>query len=140
MIDSLFSPMWYRVAALRPRLLNHVRVQQRDFRGRIWITLHDTVSGRHHRVNTQAYDIIGRLSGRATVQEIWEAVVALRNDAAPDQDEVIRMLGRLHQDGLIQADTDPDMEQLFLHQEKLSKQKRAATVNPFSFRLSLIHI
>ena len=46
MSDSLFSPSWYRVAALKPRIRAHTRILRQSFRGQVWFVLQDYAAER----------------------------------------------------------------------------------------------
>jgi len=41
MSESLFSPSWYRVANLKPRIRAHARILRQSFRGEVWFVLQD---------------------------------------------------------------------------------------------------
>jgi putative peptide zinc metalloprotease protein len=64
MSDSLFSPSWYRVADLKPKLRGHVEIHRHDYRGKVWYILQDHASGRSHRFSPAAYHFIGLLDGQ----------------------------------------------------------------------------
>jgi putative peptide zinc metalloprotease protein len=53
------------------------------------------------------------MDGERTVQEIWEAVCAQLGDAAPTQEEVIRLLGQLHAADVLLCDVPPDSLEVF---------------------------
>ena len=72
MVESLLSPSWYRVAALRPRVRAHARFHRHRYRGRLWYVLADPASGRSHRLSEPAYQFVGLMDGRRTTHEIWE--------------------------------------------------------------------
>lgn len=111
-MSDLHSPSWYRVAQLRPRLRGHVRIHRHHYRGELWYVLEDRVSRRMHRFNRIAYYVIGLLDGRRTVQEIWDGATERFGDDAPTQDEVIRLLGRLHAAEVLQTEAMPDVAEL----------------------------
>jgi len=85
MTDSLYSPSWYRVASLKPRLRGHVQIHRHHYRGELWYVLQDHLSGRLQRFTPMAYQLIGMMDGKRTVREIWEqfACATLQADA-PD--------------------------------------------------------
>ena len=83
MQDALFSPHWYRISGLHPRLRPHVSVRMQTTRGQAWYVLFNQATGRHHRVNAHAYQLVGRLDGRLTVEEIWQHLLRLQGDTAP---------------------------------------------------------
>ena len=74
MNDDLISPHWYRVAKLKPKLHSHVDIHRHDYRGLIWYLLEDTTTGRNHRFNPAAYQIIGLLDGDRSVQDIYTLI------------------------------------------------------------------
>ena len=41
MTERLFSPSWYRVATLVPRLRSHAQLHRHQYRGQIWYVLQD---------------------------------------------------------------------------------------------------
>ncbi len=138
MSTSVFSQHWYRVNTLHPRLRAHVSVQRRFYRGAAWYLLRDASSGRFHRVSETAYHVAGRLTGGASVQEIWDLVVERLGECAPTQDEVIALLSTLHENHLIQSERVPDVDELFSRRDSAAKKKRLIAVNPFSFRVPLL--
>ncbi len=133
MSDSLFSPLWYRVAELRPRLRQHVEMHRHEYRGLIWYILEDKSSGRNHRFSSSAYKVVGMLDGKNTVNQIWESVNIKLGDFAPTQDEIIQLLGKLHESDLLQSEVAPDTEELF---QRNQKQKSAKIKNIFKNPLS----
>ena len=138
MTESLFSTYWYRVAKLKPLLRDTTIISRHVYRGQAWYVLRNSLSGRSHRFNAAAYGLIGQMDGQRTVQEIWEHSGKLAIDATPTQDEVIRLLGRLHDADLIQSDILPstaDLLQQAHGQSKTNLKQRVA--NPFSLRFPL---
>lgn len=139
MQDALISPYWYRIAPLHPRLRHHVSVRMQQTRGQAWYVLHNQATGRYHRVNAQAFELVGRLDGRLTVDEIWQSLLEQQGDQAPTQHDVIRILGQLTDAGLVQAEVTPDVRQMMdMGEARLSREKRAR-LNPLSFRLGLFN-
>ena len=137
MAASLFSERWHCVARLQPRLRAQARVRRQRWRDQQWYVLSDDATGRQHRVNEAAYQFIGRCDGTRTVQEVWDAVLESRGDAAPTQDEVIRLLGQLNEHELLQSEHAPDTDRVFERHGERSRRQRRARVNPFAFRLPL---
>ena len=113
MSDSLFSPSWYRVAALKPRIRAHVDIHRHSFRGQVWFVLHDPAAERAHRFTPAAHHVIGLMDGRRSVQQIWEAASAHLADAAPTQEDVIRLLAQLHAADALLSDVPADSEEVF---------------------------
>ncbi len=136
-MSSLFSAQWYRVARARPQLRLQVKVQRQHWRDQRWYVLSDTVSGRQHRINEQAYQFIGRCDGSRTVHDVWSALLEAMPDQAPTQDEVLSLLGTLHDNELLQADLGIDCDLVIARSNERRSKKRAKLLNPFSFQLPL---
>jgi putative peptide zinc metalloprotease protein len=138
-VDSLMSPYWYRVASLHPRMRPHVSVQMQTTRGKAWYVLYNQSTGRHHRVNAQAYELVGRMDGRLTVDQVWQVLIEQLGDEAPSQHDVIRILGQMTEAGLIQAEVLPDVRELLKAETKRQTTEQRARLNPLSFRLGLFN-
>ena len=108
-------------------------------RGQAWYVLHNQATGRYHRVNAQAFELVGRLDGRLTVDEIWQALLKKLGDEAPTQHDVIRIMGQLTDAGLVQAEVTPDVRQMVAASEERGRRERRARLNPLSFRLGLFN-
>lgn len=135
---SLFSPSWYRVTALKPRLRSHAQIHRHDYRGEPWYVLQDHTSGRFMRFTPGAYLLMGLMDGERTVQEIWEIGRARLGDDAPTQEEMIRILSRLHGVDLLLCDVPPDTLELLRRHEKKRRVKWMQNIrNPLSMRFRL---
>lgn len=101
MARGTFSESWHQVAELRLGLLPTVRVHKQAYREQIWFVLQDACSDKFYRVQPSAYGFLARLTPRRTVEEIWTEYCAEFPDTAPSQDDVIALLGQLHQMNLL---------------------------------------
>ncbi len=137
MRESLFSPLWYRVAALAPLLGSDVIVRQQHSRGEPWYVLVGAATGRQCRINHSAYQFVGCCDGQHTVQEIWDALLQDLRDQAPNQDEVMQTLARLAEQGFLEYGAGPDIEAQAARQTRRRAQRRRANVNPLAFRIPL---
>ena len=137
MATSLFSPYWYRVSDLKPQMRSHVQVMRHTYRDELWYLLKDPVSGRQHRLSWGAFQIVGRLDGRLTTQDIWEHCVREMGDDAPSQTEVIELFGLLNDAELIQSEVSPDIARLFSQRDRRRKSNSKQKMNPLSFRVSI---
>ncbi len=137
--ESLFSPSWYRVARLRPRLRGHARIHRHFYRGQLWYVVQDHVSGRFHRFSPAAYVVIGLMDGRHTLEEIWQQAAARLGDEVPGQDEVIQLLTSLHRADLLQSDILPCAEELQERDRKRRRKERLQGLkNPLAIRIPLL--
>ncbi|MFW5443272.1 MAG: hypothetical protein ACKE51_03055 [Methylococcaceae bacterium] len=138
MSETLFSPHWYRVCNLKPQIRQHVDMHRNDYRGLIWYILEDKVSGRSHRFNSTAYQVIGLLDGNLTVNQIWDRVNDKLGDFAPTQDQMIKLLGKLHASDLLQSGMPADTEELFERgQQHKSNKLKQRFANPLSVKVPL---
>lgn len=139
MNDSLFSTYWYRVAKLKPVLRDATEISRHVYRGQPWYVLRNRLSGRNHRFNAAAYALIGQMDGQRTIQQIWENTGKMAVEDAPTQNEVILLLGRLHDADLVQSDILPSMVELFGQaQDAHDNSWRRRLSNPFSLRFPLL--
>lgn len=136
MADSLFSPYWYRAAALHPRLASSIAIARQTFKGEQWYVLSSAASGRQFRLNSLGYQLVGRFDGQRSVQEIWDVLVRELGNDAPSQHEVLAILSELAAAGMLQSETSPDLGAIF----EASRQRRKRSGNRFNvlaFRVPL---
>jgi putative peptide zinc metalloprotease protein len=139
MSGSAFSASWYRVAGLKPRLRSHTQIHRHQYRGQTWYVLQDRSTEQFHRFSPAAYQIIGLMDGRRTVEEIWETACARLGDDAPTQDEVIQLLGQLHAADVVQCDVPPDATELLERREKrIRRLWQGRLFSLFSWRFPLL--
>jgi putative peptide zinc metalloprotease protein len=137
--DTLFSPSWYRVANLRPRLRSHTQIHRHEYCGEVWFILQDHAGGRSHRFSPAAYRLIGLMDGKRTIEELWQALNAQAGDEAPTQDEVIRLLGQLHAADAMICDVTPDGEELFRRFQRHERMKIKQRIwSPLALRFPLL--
>ena len=138
MADNLFSPSWYRVSGLKPRLRSHARVHRHNYRDQLWYVLQDPSSGKFHRFRPAAYHFIGMMDGERTVDEIWELANRQLGDDAPTQEEVIQFLGQLHAADVLRCDVSPDTQELFQRYKKQQHMKlKQRLLHPLAVRIPL---
>jgi putative peptide zinc metalloprotease protein len=132
MSASLFSAAWPKVAALRPRLRAGVTIQRQVYRGEPWYLLADAASGRQYRVNRPAYELIGRFDGARSLDALWAVLIEKLGENAPTQDEVIAIVARLADAGLLQSDAAS-----LRAASAAGQRRRRAWVNPLAVSLPL---
>jgi putative peptide zinc metalloprotease protein len=139
MTDKLFSPSWYRVANLKPRIRSHVTIHRHEYRGRIWFVVEDPASGRTHRLSPAAYRFVGLMDGERTVDTLWHVLNAQAGDEAPTQDEVIRLLGQLHAADAMICDVPPDSREVFRRYQKHQRTRLKQRIwTPLAVRIPLL--
>ena len=136
---SQFSPSWYRVADLTPRLRSHVEIHRRQFRGDIWYVLEDSASNRFHRFSPAAYAVIAQMDGRRRMRDIWKAAARKLGRDLPTQDEVIQLLSQLHQADALDSGTPPDIGELAERARTHRRRELMQRVqNPMAIRIPLL--
>jgi putative peptide zinc metalloprotease protein len=136
---SLLSPSWYRVAQLKPRLRSHVHIDRHEYRGQDWYVIQDAFTGRHHRFSPEAYQLVGMMDGRRSLDQIWEAACARLGDHMPTQDEVIDLLSRLYRTDLLQTSAVLDIADLHQRRRKDRRGRLVAFLaSPLAMRIPLI--
>lgn len=137
--SPLQSSSWYRVAALRPRLLARARLHRHRYRGELWYLLQDPASGKVHRFTPAARLILAAMDGRRSVHDLWQLAQRRLGDDAPTQDEILQLLGQLHGADLLQTDVPPDALEAFERGQRESQSKRRrAWSNPMAVRIPLV--
>ncbi len=119
----LFSPYWYKVSGLSPRLRPGVTVTRRIEQGECWHILFATENNRHFRLDEASWAIVGACDGQHKLETIWRRVLDRFGDAAPGQDETIRLLGQLHQADALNAGTAPVLAE-FGHRARRQARQR----------------
>jgi len=138
MSGSLFSPSWYRVAGLKPRLRSHAQIHRHFYRGQLWYVIQNHATGRFHRFSPEAYLIIGLLDGKLTLDEIWRIAAERLGDDIPTQEEVINLLTQLHRADVLQSDSLPATEELQTRDVKQTRQRHLQTLrSPLAIRIPL---
>lgn len=137
--EALFSPSWYRVASLVPRLRSHAKLHRHQYRGQTWYVLQDRSNERFHRFSSAAFSFIGLMDGRRSVQEIWEQSSSRLGDHAPTQPEVVQLLSQLHASDVLQCDIPPDTAELLERHDKQQQQKwQRRLMNFFAWQFPLL--
>ncbi|MGB5672303.1 MAG: PqqD family protein, partial [Sedimenticolaceae bacterium] len=131
--------LWQHVAQLRPSLRKHVRVLAQVYRGERWYLLHDESAGRFTRFNATAYEVLGRLDGDLTVQEILELANLGRDpDDVLEQDEVLQIFAQLHAAEVLRGGLPMVTQDLLDRYNKSQRfRKRRALSNPLALRMPL---
>ena len=138
MDKPIFSPSWYRIAKLKPKLRAHSEIHQHIYRGEKWYIMQDHTTGRFYRFPPMAYSIIGLMDGKLTVQELWELAAEKFGDESPTQDDMIRLFRQLHVADMLLCDVPPNTEELLRRERKVSRSRWLANLrSPLFLRFPL---
>ncbi|MEP6791791.1 MAG: PqqD family peptide modification chaperone, partial [Ramlibacter sp.] len=136
-MEPLFSESWYRVASLRPRLAQQLKVVRQPVRDQVWHVLVEAASGRQVRLNPVAWQFAGRCDGTQTVAALWELLLARLGDGAPTQDDILRLLAQLYRNGMVQFDAAPHLSMLFAQRAQEGRERSRGFINPMLLRMRL---
>lgn len=133
------SPVWYRVAALRPALNPHASLTRHVYRGTAVYVVHDSASGRSHLFSKSTRLVLTLMNGTRSVAEILSLARAQLHDRAPTQAEMIALLRQLHAADLLRSNLPPDTEELLQRAGRHEAAKRLRSfANPMAIPLRLI--
>lgn len=136
----LFSDRWHDLGSQRAWLRPQVVVRRQVFRGELSYVLADPYSNQFYRVSPAAWEFLGRLDGRGTVDDIWHARVAADPAAAPSQAEVVSLLAALSSRGLLLSDRPLEAGRLDdQHRETRARQFRSQAANFLFLRIPLVN-
>ena len=137
--EALFSPYWYLVSDLKPKLRTQTQIHRHHYRGNLWYLLEDHCSARYHRFTEAAYFVIGRLNGERTIEDIWDSANTQLADDAPTQDEIIQLLGQLHSCDVLICEAPPESEELLRrHDHSLESKLKRKWLSPLLMRFALL--
>ncbi len=135
---STFSSSWYRVASFKPQLRRQFEIHRQPYGKQTTYLLQNLSNGKLYRFNEAAYELVGRMDGKQTLQEIWDVLNIVMQDNAPTQDEVLGILSRIHKADALQGNLPPDCLEMFQRGEKQRRQKWLQKIrSPFSVKIPL---
>lgn len=109
---------WDLVAALHPRLKSHISISRHLYRGEISYLLEDSITRQRYRFSQAAYEVVGRMTGKYSCEEIYRYLQEKEGKQAPEKDTIVEIIvqlatmealtGNLPKDLLGQAPTKRD--------------------------------
>lgn len=141
MSDTL---LWQRLANLKPALPRHVHIQPRHYGGELWYVLEDKATGKFHRFNALAYQLLGFMNGRNSLQQIVESASqsSLKQtlDDMPTREDLIELLQYLYVADLLICDFPPQTASIFERQQKKKQQLWHQLIkSPYAWKLPLLN-
>ena len=130
---ATFHDQWYLVEDLRPRLRPTVDIWRRMSWGRVWHLACDPDNNQHLRIEGGGYAFVSLLDGRRTVREAWERCQDGPDAQALTQEEVITLLGRLHETGFLSVQISADVETLLRRRQERRLRTLGSTLASFLF-------
>lgn len=134
------NELWDSLRQMRPSLRSHIRVFPQSFRGERWFVLLDETSGTHLRLNSFAYNVVGRFDGKSTLDSICTVLDENTDSgASPDQEETIKLISQLHNIGALGGIKDKTTAQLVSdHSSRQSSQRIKKLLSPLMIRIPII--
>lgn len=140
MNEPLYSPEWYRVAQIKPRLRSHVSIARHAYRGAIWYIYRDETSGRTHRFSRLTHNVINLMNGRHSTTQIWQKLNEHLGDNAPSQANLTQLLSYLHTSDLLATDVAGDASELASRSREQSKNElKKRFSNPLALRIKIFN-
>jgi putative peptide zinc metalloprotease protein len=103
------------------------------------VVIENPLTNEFIRVNNSAWQLIGRLDGRMTVDQAWQACRQRWQHQAPTQNETIQLLGQLYQNNLLHSGQVANTEvTLYLKKQRQHKQIESQLQNFFFAKIPLI--
>ena len=150
-MDAL-DKYWYRVKDLRIGMRSHVDIHRHIYRDRLWYVVQDHVSGRFFRFSEDAYQFIGKLDSKKTLDQIWNEVSISKEQMEVEEDfnnenlsvkstskgELIRLLSQFYRADLLTGDVLPNTKELIERSQVLKdKLKMQKFRSPIAVRVPL---
>ncbi|WP_274054606.1 HlyD family efflux transporter periplasmic adaptor subunit [Thalassomonas haliotis] len=148
---------WPMVKGLKFCLGPHIQVYPQHYRGEPWFVLRDLTKGRYLRFNALAYEVIGRLDGDRSLEDIWQQLPAccgqisspgafskkpVAEEAAANKilsrEEVLQLIAQLHAMDALKGKLSVPVETL-LKRDSQARHSRwqQKLANPLALRFSL---
>ena len=134
MAGSEHSAHWHQVEDLKPTLAPEARFYRHSYRGRTWFVLTSATAAHTFRLSPTARRLLGYMDGRRPFAEIWSLAEARLGEDAPTQDELLNLLGQLHNADVLICDSSPDIAELF---RRAARERRAKWIQLISSPMSL---
>ncbi|MCP5091917.1 MAG: hypothetical protein GY949_13440 [Gammaproteobacteria bacterium] len=139
MFQRTFSESWYRIADVEASLRPTVKVRKQRFRGSEWYVLQDPFNNSFFRLRPEAWYLVARLEPGRTIEQTWKFCMQEDPDAAPGQEETIRLLTQLHHANLLYYNTPSDSENFFARYKKRKQRELKARLASVLFaRIPLV--
>jgi len=139
--DTDTAELWDALEQLGPSLRSHIKVYPQAFRGERWYVLLDEVSGNHIRIDSHAYNVLGRFDGSVTLGSIYQVLTdqsAQSESHCPDKEEIIKLISQLHHLGALNGIKEKTTAQLVSdHSKRQSGQRWQKFLNPLAIRIPL---
>jgi putative peptide zinc metalloprotease protein len=129
------------VADLRPCLKSQITIRRHRYRGEICYVLEDCLTRQHYRFSESAYQVVGRMTGQHTCQDIYESLQGKEKLQPLSQETFITILMQLAQMEALVGELPQELQ----HQPLAAKNKKKLTLldqtkrSPLFLRLPLFN-
>ncbi len=134
---NLYSQDWASFSGLRLRWARDVTWRIESLRGEICYWLCTATGHKSLRFNQAAWEIIGRLDGKTTLDEIWKCVVRLHGDAAATQSEVQSIVLSAIDHQLLEGESLVELNHWLARKEQSKQQDEKGRFSAIGLRWEL---
>ena len=134
MAGSEHSAHWHLVGKLKPALAPEARCDRHSYRGRTWFVLTSATAAHTFRLSLTARRLLGYMDGQRSVAQIWSLAEERFGEDSPTQDELVTLLGQLHNADVLICDISPDIAELFA---RAARERRTKWIQLISSPMSL---
>ena len=129
---------WPQIKEMKLILCPHIQINAQNFRGERWFVLRDTANGRLLRFNSGAYEVIGRLDGHKTLQQIYSQMAVVLGAEALTQEEVLHLIAQLFSIDALKGKLPVSVETMLARDAKTRNDRwQQKLLNPLALRFSL---
>ncbi len=130
--------LWERLAGLRPRLREGVRVHLHRYRRQRWFVLRDTTSGGWQRISAPAYRAVRLFDGRRRLADVLDAARD-EDSAGLDREDLLQVVDGLHRAELLDWGTPEDPRRLHARAAAAASRRRLGRLlSPLAWRVPLL--
>jgi len=136
--------LWQQLVSIKPSLPHHVHIQPRYYNDELWYVLEDKAGGKFHRFNNLAYQLLGFMNGRNSLEQILgqasQACLKQTLDDVPTREDLIELLQYLYVADLLVCDFPPQTAEVFKRRQ-LRKQRfwHQLIKSPYAWKLPLFN-
>ena len=86
---------WDMVATLTPRLRSHIHILRHQYRGEVSYVLEDSITRQQYRFSQAAYEVVGRMTGQYSCEEIYNYVQNRKKHLETEKDGIVEIIVQL---------------------------------------------
>lgn len=125
---------------LTPRLRSHIQLYPQVYRGETWYVVFDQSADKYLRFDARVYQVIGRINGHFSLEDILKAVNELQDYAAFSREEFLSLIAQLNSAEILENGLPIDFDRNYQrYHEQKHKMRQKRIMNPLAIRLKLLN-